>query len=49
MVWQKPSGEKCPKCGSLLLHKGNKLACMDENCGYVTQAQENAGQAGKDQ
>lgn len=49
MVWQKPSGEKCPKCGSLLLHKGNKLACMDENCGYVTQAQENAGQAGKEQ
>ena len=37
MVWQKPSKETCPKCGSLLLHKGNKLVCMGENCGYVTQ------------
>lgn len=36
MVWQKPSKEKCPQCGSLLLHKGNKLVCMDEKCGYVT-------------
>ena len=36
MVWQKPSKEKCPRCGLPLLYKGNKLACMDENCGYVT-------------
>ncbi|MBR1855039.1 MAG: type I DNA topoisomerase, partial [Lachnospiraceae bacterium] len=35
MVWQKPTGEKCPHCGSLLLEKGNKLVCMDEHCGYV--------------
>ena len=35
MVWQKPSGEKCPRCGKLLLEKGNKLVCMDEQCGYV--------------
>ncbi len=35
MVWQKPSGEKCPKCGSLLLEKGSKLVCMDEQCGHV--------------
>ncbi len=38
MVWQKPTGEKCPRCGSLLLQKGNKLVCMDEKCGYVTEA-----------
>ena len=36
MVWQKPSGEKCPKCGDMLLEKGNKLVCMNEQCGYVT-------------
>ncbi len=36
MVWQKPTGEKCPKCGELLLEKGNKLVCMNEQCGYVT-------------
>ncbi|MBQ8230781.1 MAG: type I DNA topoisomerase [Lachnospiraceae bacterium] len=35
MVWQKPSGEKCPQCGKMLLEKGNKLVCMDEQCGYV--------------
>ena len=35
MVWQKPTAEKCPECGSILLEKGNKLVCMDEKCGYV--------------
>lgn len=35
MVWQKPSKETCPQCGSLLLEKGNKLLCMNEQCGYV--------------
>ncbi len=35
MVWQKPSGEKCPACGSVLLEKGNKLVCADENCGHI--------------
>ena len=40
MVWQKPSKEKCPRCGLPLLYKGNKLACMDENCGYVTSIPE---------
>ena len=38
MVWQKPSKETCPKCGSLLVHKGNKLVCVEENCVYVMQA-----------
>jgi DNA topoisomerase-1 len=35
MVWQKPSEIKCEKCGSLMLEKGNKLVCSDENCGHV--------------
>lgn len=34
MVWQKPSGEKCPRCGEMLLEKGNKLVCSNEQCGY---------------
>lgn len=37
MSWQKPSKEKCPKCGGYMLEKGNKLVCADEHCGYVTQ------------
>lgn len=40
MVWQKPSGQKCPDCGSMLLYKGNKLACMNESCGYAAQIPE---------
>ncbi|MDD2972095.1 MAG: type I DNA topoisomerase [Lachnospiraceae bacterium] len=36
MVWQKPSKQKCPECGSIMLEKGNKLVCSDEQCGYVT-------------
>ena len=35
MTWQKPSSEKCPDCGGVLLEKGAKLVCMDENCGFV--------------
>lgn len=35
MVWQRPSGKRCPKCGNLLLEKGSKLSCADEQCGYV--------------
>lgn len=34
MVWQKPSGEICPDCGSPLLVKGNKLVCANTQCGY---------------
>ncbi len=39
MSWQKPSTEKCPKCGGVLLEKGNKLACMNEQCGYSANKQ----------
>jgi len=35
MVWQRPSAEKCPKCGSMMLQKGNKLVCMNEACGFI--------------
>ncbi len=37
MVWQKPSSIRCGKCGSLMLEKGNKLVCMDENCGTIVE------------
>ena len=35
MSWQKPSVKKCPRCGSYMVEKGNKLLCSDEKCGYV--------------
>ena len=40
MSWQKPSRKKCPKCGSYMVEKGNKLVCSSETCGYVEKMQE---------
>ncbi len=37
MVWQRPTKEKCPECGEVLLIKGNKLVCAKQECGYVRQ------------
>ena len=39
MTWQKPSKEICPKCGNMLLEKGNKLVCADSACGYLVEKQ----------
>ena len=36
MSWQRPSTEKCPKCGAYMVEKGNKLLCSNEQCGYST-------------
>ena len=38
--WQKPSKEKCPECGSYMVEKGNKLACSNEQCGFVKNRQD---------
>ncbi len=38
MVWQRPVADKCDRCGSILLQKGNKLVCSDENCGFIKDA-----------
>lgn len=38
--WNMPANEKCPKCGSIMVHKGNKLQCHNEECGYVTEKKE---------
>lgn len=35
MSWQKPSKVPCKQCGGLLVEKGSKLVCIDEQCGYV--------------
>ena len=40
MTWQKPSGQKCPKCGDVLLEKGNKLVCRNETCKEVVEKKE---------
>lgn len=35
MSWQKPSACPCPECGGVMVEKGSKLVCMDEQCGFV--------------
>ena len=35
MSWQKPAQEKCEKCGSYMLEKGNKIVCANQQCGHV--------------
>ena len=35
--WQKPVAEKCPKCGSYMVQKGNKIVCANQECRYVLQ------------
>ncbi len=34
-LWDKPTGEKCPKCGSLLVQaKNNKVKCSNKECDF---------------
>lgn len=40
MVWQRPSKEKCPQCGSLMLIKGNHLVCSNQECGFIKDREE---------
>lgn len=40
MLWNKPTGEKCPKCGSPLVEKGTKnvrVCCSNTECSYVVE------------
>lgn len=37
MSWQKPVAEKCEKCGYLMIEKGNKLQCLNSECGHVQE------------
>ncbi|HUM82291.1 MAG TPA: type I DNA topoisomerase [Lachnospiraceae bacterium] len=38
--WSRPVEKKCPKCGSYMVVKGNKIVCSDEKCGYREDAPE---------
>lgn len=43
MSWNKPTGEKCPVCGSYLEEKGRKnpkIVCSDPKCGYIKEETE---------
>lgn len=38
VLWTKPTGEKCPNCGSLLVFaKNNSVACSSKDCGFTKE------------
>ncbi len=45
VLWNEPTGEVCPECGSLLvkkvLKKGTTIACSSLKCGYKKEVVEN--------
>jgi len=41
MSWQKPVNKKCPKCGTYMVEKGNKLMCTNKQCGYIETKEKN--------
>ena len=45
MVWQRPSTQKCERCGGVMIVKGNKLVCADEQCGFVKKIEEKQQEA----
>ncbi len=32
--WDKPTGQRCPKCGHPLVEKGKKIKCSNKDCDY---------------
>ena len=34
LSWDIPTGEKCPKCKSFLIRKGDTIKCSSKNCDY---------------
>ena len=40
VAWNKPTGEKCPVCGSELFKRGNSVFCAE--CKYKAEAENNA-------
>src|SRR3989344_2412820 len=35
-LWDRPTGESCPKCGSLLVTKGKHIMCSNKECTHKT-------------
>ena len=39
-LWDKPTGEKCPQCQSLLIEtKGKKIKCSNKTCDYKVEVE----------
>ncbi len=40
MSWARPVSDQCPRCGGYMVVKGNKIACANEQCGYLAENKE---------
>ena len=44
VLWNEPTGDVCPQCGSLIIKKttknGEKLECSNRSCGYKMESEE---------
>ncbi len=38
IFWGKPTGKKCPECGSLLIETKSGLKCSNKNCGWTKKS-----------
>lgn len=38
-LWDKPTGDHCPKCDSLLVEKRGQIKCSNKECGYLSDLQ----------
>lgn len=34
-LWDKPTGQICPQCNSMIVEKGKKISCSNKECGYT--------------
>lgn len=48
MTWDLPTKERCPKCGSTLFRKFNRLYCQKASCGYETRVERTREKSGED-
>lgn len=39
MSWLRPAAKSCPECNSLMVYKGKKLSCINEQCGHTEAAE----------
>ncbi|MCR5773816.1 MAG: type I DNA topoisomerase [Lachnospiraceae bacterium] len=37
MSWSRPSAEKCPKCGGMMVEKGHNLVCTNDECKNIVR------------
>lgn len=42
MSWQKPSNTPCPTCGKMMVERGNKIVCSDQECKTMLDKKENS-------